>query len=149
MALAWQYQLSECMVLLVLAGCCPLGPVSVLRLSCYYSCPSEAPPSTPQIHSIRITAALVTLLHYTSYEVVVDGLRPDLGMSIRMLQTVSVCLQTSHRAMKHCLYGKNGRLCLVSMRDRRQLFSSHLIKRCMLVCWCYACSLGHMTAALL
>lgn len=140
-----QYQLSECTVLLVLAGCCPLGPVSVLRLSCYYSCLSEAPPANP-LYLYHSCSRHFTTLH--SYEAVVDGLRPDLGVSIRMLQTVSVCLQSNHRAVKHCLYGKNGQLCYVSMRDRRQLFSSHLIKRCMLVCWFCACSLGHLSVAL-
>lgn len=134
------------MVLLVLAGCCPLGPVSVLHLSCYYSCPSKARPSTPHIQSICITAVLVTLLHYNSFEVVVDGLRPDLGAFGCCRQCL--CPQTSPRAVKHCLYGKNGQLCRVSIRHRRQLFSSHLIRRCMLVCWCCACSLAHLTVAL-
>lgn len=149
MVVAWQYQLSECTVLLVLAGCCLLGPVSVLRLSCYYSCLLIPPLPTPQnprylYHSCS--------RHFTKLQLVWVGsrrLRRDLSVSVRMLQTMSVSLQMSHRAVKHCLYGKNGRLCHVSMRDRRQLFSSHLIKRCMLVCWCCACSLGHLTVALL
>lgn len=128
---AWQYQSLECTVLLVLAGCCPLGPVSVLCLSCYYSCLSDPPPPLHPPKPLYLYHSCSR--HFTILQLVWGS---NTQSESRFGSEHTDVADTNHWAVIHCLYGKNGWLCHVSMRDRRQLFISHLIKRCMLACWC-------------